>query len=733
MESNISRNYYPGIVALLLGSIALFIFLALWSYAPTDGGFSKTGTSAVLNSSGTLGAWLADFLLFFLGVCAWLVPIFLLYWSGILFFFEGTSLGYDFYWRLLAWLIFLLSVATLLSLWTNAAESCYYPAVDTACRFGGWIGIKLSPWISNALGIRGGALTLIATMVIGLSWGLAFSWLYVIELIGTAVLWCFSLVQKILSVFFGKRNQYVNRYPRYDAFLNDPPVDNNNNDNALSDKDFVSSKQSSIFEHLRGYTLPPLDLLASGEHADPIVSGESEGMRDHLAALLKEYGVAAEVVSTVRGPVLTCFEVQPSPGVKARKITELASDLARSLAVSDVRVVELSPGKSTVSIEVPNRVRDTIYLRDLLDGPEWEEMSSPLSLALGSDVSGRPLVTALDRMPHLLVAGTTGSGKSVGLNAMLMSILYKATPKDVRFLLIDPKMLELPAYEGIPHLLSPVVTDMKQAVHALMWCVAEMDRRYQILAAAGVRDIVSFNQKIASREAMRGDGVSDHMPFIVVVIDEFADMMMMVGKRAEQLITRLAQKARAAGIHLILATQRPSVDVVTGLIKANISSRVAFKVSTKVDSRTVLDFNGAEALEGDGDMLCMGIFGHGLVRLHGAFIDNEEVYRVVSHHKQQSPTEYVAELAQPATGTATTRYSDGDGLIESDKDELYDEALHVILSTRRASSSWLQRRLSIGFNRAARLLDVMEAQGIVSAPKANGSREILVADNKEGS
>ncbi len=489
--------------------------------------------------------------------------------------------------------------------------------------------------------------------------------------------------------------------------------------------------------------LPDLSLLDPPE--PPSDKGFSQDelteMGDLLVRRLGEFGVEAEIVAINPGPVVTRFEIDPAPGVKVSRITNLAKDLARSLAVISVRVVEVIPGKSTVGIEIPNQYREMVRLSQILGSDAYTKDPSVLSLALGHDISGQSVCANLAKMPHLLVAGTTGSGKSVGVNAMILSMLYKARPDDLRLILVDPKMLELSIYEGIPHLLAPVVTDMKDAANALRWCVGEMERRYKLMAALGVRNLEGFNQKIREHEERREPIVDPTfvpsgfdpneaapelkvMPFIVVVIDEFADMMMIVGKKVDQLIARLAQKARAAGIHLILATQRPSVDVITGLIKANVPSRISFQVSSKIDSRTVLDQGGAEQLLGHGDMLYLPAGKPVPVRVHGAFVDDHEVHNVVNFWKVQGEPAYEEAIlnAQSAgEGEAQGSLIDGD----DEADPLYDEAVAFVTETRRASISAVQRKLKIGYNRAARMIEAMEAAGVVSEMGSNGSREVL--------
>ncbi|MFL1405230.1 DNA translocase FtsK 4TM domain-containing protein [Marinobacter sp. M1N3S26] len=505
-------------------------------------------------------------------------------------------------------------------------------------------------------------------------------------------------------------------------------------------------KQASLFEDLES-PIPPLTLLDPPEEHKG--QGYSEESLEHMSRMLEEkladFGVSVEVVEVNPGPVITRFEIKPAPGVKVSKISNLAKDLARSLAVLSVRVVEVIPGKSVVGIEIPNEKRDMVRLSEVLGAKVFTESSSALTLALGNDIGGNPMVANLSKMPHLLVAGTTGSGKSVGVNAMLISMLLKATPEDVRFIMVDPKMLELSIYEGIPHLLSPVVTDMKDAANALRWCVAEMERRYKLMANLGVRNVAGYNRKVKDARAAgeplldpfwKPDEYLDNdeqerpeletLPFIVVVIDEFADMMMIVGKKVEELIARIAQKARAAGIHLILATQRPSVDVITGLIKANIPTRISFQVSSKIDSRTVLDQGGAEQLLGHGDMLYLPP-GSGLpVRVHGAFVDDDEVHRIVNAWKARGEPEYVDDVLNGAEGESlpgVPTLSEGGG--DSEGDALFDEAVAFVTEGRRVSISSVQRKFKIGYNRAANLVDAMEAAGVVSPAGHNGAREVL--------
>ncbi|MFV1872113.1 MAG: DNA translocase FtsK [Oleiphilus sp.] len=506
-------------------------------------------------------------------------------------------------------------------------------------------------------------------------------------------------------------------------------------------------KQGSLFIASEG-PLPSLNLLDLAETNSNL--GYSKEMLEHLSRLLEEkladFGVKAEVVEVNPGPVITRFEIQPAPGVKVSKISNLAKDLARSLAVLSVRVVEVIPGKSVVGIEIPNEHREIVRFRSVLQSKEYDNSDSPVTLALGNDIAGDPVVVNLAKMPHLLVAGTTGSGKSVGVNSMILSMLFKAQPDEVRFIMVDPKMLELSIYDGIPHLLTPVVTDMKEAANALRWCVAEMERRYKLMAQMGVRNVAGFNRKVKEAEE-KGEPLLDPLwqpdlhvldeeqhrpelttlPFIVVIIDEFADMMMIVGKKVEELIARIAQKARAAGIHLILATQRPSVDVITGLIKANVPTRISFQVSSKIDSRTVLDQGGAEQLLGHGDMLYMPPGTSVPIRVHGAFVDDHEVHKVVDDWKQRGEPNYLEEVLSggDSSDPAVAAFADDGSSGGNEQDALFDEAIAFVTETRRVSISSVQRKLKVGYNRAANLVEAMEQAGVVSSAGHNGAREVL--------
>ena len=500
-------------------------------------------------------------------------------------------------------------------------------------------------------------------------------------------------------------------------------------------------RQTALFASLPDSALPPLHLLEEPQGEVELQSAETLDFTSRLIERkLMDFGIEVKVITALPGPVITRFELEPAAGVKGSQVANLSRDLARALSVVSVRVVETIPGKSYMGLEIPNPKRQIVYLSEILGSKVYADVHSPLAIALGKDIAGKPVVADLAKMPHVLVAGTTGSGKSVAINAMILSLLYKAEPDKVRLILVDPKMLELSVYEGIPHLLAPVVTDMRQAANALNWCVAEMERRYKLMSTFGVRNLAGFNQKL--REAQKeGTPLTnpftltpespeplDELPLIVVVIDELADLMMVVGKKVEELIARLAQKARASGIHLVLATQRPSVDVITGLIKANIPTRVAFQVSSKIDSRTILDQMGAEALLGQGDMLYQPPGTSYPQRIHGAFVADQEVHRVVEHLKSLGEPNYIEGILTNATEESGELAGSAEGGSESDP--LYDEAVAIVLKTRRASISAVQRHLRIGYNRAARLIEEMERAGLVSAMQSNGNREVLAPNNE---
>jgi len=635
---------------------------------------------------------------------------------------------------------------------------------------GGFIGKFIFSNLVLIFGLIGSLLFLIIFLIPSITLGLNISWSLLFSYLGKFILQSLSLIKTIFENVFSVLEKLFSAFLKglKNIIKNISNLTNKKNTNITNKK----LPKTPIKKSLETKTVPktqsvinlksdkpseenklsdtnkteddkPITKMPSTELLDRALDdGESlskedlESLSELLEIKLDEFGIEAEVVSVLPGPVVTRFEIQPAPGTKANKITNIAQDIARSLAVSSVRVVEVIEGKSVVGIEIPNTNRKMVRLKEILASSAFENSKSHLSLALGKDIAGKAVVVNLEKMPHLLVAGTTGSGKSVGINAMLLSLLFKSDPEDVRLILIDPKMLELSVYDGIPHLLTPVITDMSDAANGLRWCVAEMDRRYKLMSAMGVRNLASFNSAI--KEASdKGESIQnplkeneeeflEELPSIVVVVDEFADMMMLVGKKVEHLIARIAQKARAAGIHLILATQRPSVDVITGLIKANIPTRISFQVSTKIDSRTVLDQGGAEQLLGYGDMLYLPA-GQGVpARVHGAFVGDDEVHRVVDDWKKRGKPDYVDEITSDLQDTGPIPgWSNASGSGEED-DELYDEAVNFVIESRRASISAVQRKLRIGYNRAARLIESMEAAGLVSEMSSNGSREVLV-------
>jgi S-DNA-T family DNA segregation ATPase FtsK/SpoIIIE len=728
-----------------------FALLALWSYSPDDKGFGKLGNVPVANYAGTFGAWFADFLHFFLGHAAWVVPLLLIAWGvrAILISVEQSSLRTGL--GIAASCVLLCAVATQMEWWGGWSPHCVREGLNLPCGSGGWLGIWLLPPLFNAFGLQGTQFVLWTTAIVCLSVSTGFSWLALADIIGAAILRaCAAMLQNLRETApTGIYREGRSFKPAMAGSAGRRHIDPNINIDGVQPT--ARQEPTGLWQGMTSRTstdntlhAPGTDLLSPNEQT---VDDDFEGghTQEQLTSLLTEYGVAAEVVSYSRGPVITRFEVEPKAGVKASRISALSTDIARSMRVAHVRVVEVSPGKSTVGIEVPNKRRSAIGLRSLLDSELWHDSRSALSLALGVDIEGNPVIAQLDDMPHLLVAGTTGSGKSVSINSMLLSILYKASPEEVRLLLVDPKMLELSIYEGVPHLLAPVITDMRKASAALSWCVIEMDRRYRLLASLGVRDIRGYNDQILAAkqgkisldmafnhdDELSGEGAppaNEPLPFIVVVIDEFADMIMSTAKRSEEMIIRLTQKARAAGIHLILATQRPSVNVITGLIKANVPARLALQVASSIDSRTVLDQNGAEQLLGAGDMLYMRPGTQTPQRVHGAMVRDEEVHRVVEHYRSLAAPQYIDEVMSPNKAALNTAMHGGSEQPEGsadEEDEMYPQAVDIVLESGRASASLVQRRLRVGYNRAARLLDIMEQKGIVSGADSRGAREIL--------
>lgn len=748
-----------GILIGLMAACA-YIALALLTYSNGDPGWSSTGTGGeIKNAGGPAGAWLADVFFSLFGNLAYLFPLMLVYQIIVqLRDREGISLDPLILLLRFVGLCLVMVSCTGIAVMQYGMESSGLPFSN-----GGWLGLEVANAVEGAFGYIGGVLLLLAMCLFGLTIFIDISWFAVMDFIGLTVLKSIDYVKHRFVILRAnldekrqareavkERREAVKAQTKIQEKRIPPTISAPKKPVQVSQR-VHKEKQQSLFDDgpVEG-RLPPIKLLdPATKNSDKGYSEESlEAMSRLLEIKLKDFGVIAEVVAVLPGPVVTRFEIQPAAGVKVSKITNLAKDLARSLAVSSVRVVEIIQGKSVVGIEIPNEFREIVRLSEIIASEAYEKARSPLTLALGHDISGEAVVADLAKMPHLLVAGTTGSGKSVGVNAMLISMLYKATPEEVRLILVDPKMLELSVYEGIPHLLTPVVTDMKDAATALRWCVGEMERRYKLMAALGVRNIAGYNKKV--RDAIKaGSPIADplwnpeadlmnesssaptleSMPFIVVVIDEFADMMMIVGKKVEQLIARIAQKARAAGIHMILATQRPSVDVITGLIKANVPTRMAFQVSSKIDSRTILDQGGAEQLLGHGDMLFLPPGTSMTVRVHGAFIDDHEVHKVVADWKKRGQPDYLDDIFSddvqsiPVPGYSTDGGEGGGS--DEESDPLYDEAVAFVTESRKASISSVQRKLRIGYNRAARLIEQMEASGVVTAMSSNGNREVL--------
>ncbi len=743
-----------------LVSIALYLTLALVSFSPDDPGWTYTGSGGmVANLVGLSGAWIADVFLFFFGFLSYLFPMMLAYQAWVIF--RDKEVEGEFSWPLFIFR----GVGLFLTIFAGtaiAAMHFYGFGIDFREGAGGILGAEAADLLVPMFSYVGTTLLLLALFLFGLTAFLDISWMRVMDNTGRLSLrfavaantFAHKLITRIreqaeIRKTAEHRREALEAHVEKKQQRATPVIEPPKPKPVQESKRVVREKQGNLFKISAVDGLPALHLLDDEDTSSGkgYSAEDLEAMSRLLELKLKDYGVDAEVVAVFPGPVITRFEIQPAAGVKVSRISGLAKDLARSLAVISVRVVEVIPGKSVVGIEIPNVDREIVKMSEVLKSGAYDASSSPLSMALGHDISGQPVVEDLAKMPHLLVAGTTGSGKSVGLNAMIISILFKASPEDVRMIMVDPKMLELAVYEGIPHLLTPVVTDMKDAANALRWCVAEMERRYRLMAAMGVRNVGGFNRKVKEAQKL-GEPLTDPLwqpdplldaedqqapeletlPFIVVVIDEFADMMMIVGKKVEELIARIAQKARAAGIHLILATQRPSVDVITGLIKANVPTRIAFQVSSKVDSRTILDQGGAEQLLGHGDMLYLPAGSPLPVRVHGAFVDDDEVHRVVESWKELGEPNYLESILDGASDTAMlpgVAGSGGDDESAEDSDPLYDEAVQFVTESRRASISAVQRKLRIGYNRAARMIEAMEQAGVVSEMNSNGSREVI--------
>ena len=734
-------------ILIALGGVALFLFIALWSHHPSDPGWSHTGSDAAIrNHGGIVGAWIADIALHLFGRFAYVFPLMIAFAGWIAFRDRDDDIRWDYFYLSVRAIGFALTLAMGCGLiWVRTRQQLG----ELPHHMGGILGDVVGGISFTVFGELGGTLLMLALFLTGLTLFTGLSWLWLIETLGRLTLRGFAHAQVwrefLLDYVRGqlaKRERVASvkeevfKLEQREPLVIEPVVTE-----IATGERIEKERQTSLFEVPADAALPPLNLLDDPLVASGGYSNEAlDAMSRQVELKLRDFGIEVEVVAVRPGPVITRFELMPAPGVKASRITNLSKDLARSLSTISVRVVEVIPGKSVIGLEIPNERREIVSLSEILNSQQYERSSSKLSLSLGKDIGGQPVVVDLARMPHLLVAGTTGAGKSVALNAMILSLLYKSTATDVRLIMIDPKMLELSVYEGIPALLAPVVTDMKEAANALRWCVAEMERRYRLMAALGVRNISGFNRKVeeASKAGnpildplfvaqLEGDEAQPltSLPYIVVIVDELADMMMTVGKKVEELIARLAQKARAAGIHLILATQRPSVDVITGLIKANIPSRIAFQVSSRVDSRTILDQMGAENLLGHGDMLYLPPGTAVPQRVHGAFVSDQEVHKVVSQLKDSGAPEYIDDVLSGPNDIADAAIPGLDDDATDELDELYDKAVRIVTETRRASISGIQRRLKIGYNRAARMVEEMERAGVVGELQSNGSREVL--------
>jgi len=742
---------------------ALFFLIALLTFSNEDAGWTHSGAvQTVTNACGVFGAWLADFSLSFLGLVAYLLPVFIL-WHGYLLS-NRRRISQE---KLTLFLQWAGTFATLISGTALASLYLLRIKVELPGSSGGIVGQEISDALLVVLGNSGTTLFLLVIFLSGITLATQISWIAIIDWIGRYTVFFFRVIAHAAS---GLRHEqpiqsaptpssvvtFDKKEPKKISLAKPAPVSMSvvaalspiiEKDFDHKDKLSLPNKKTQRLAMADENALPALALL---DNRDTRVKGYTQTDLEEMSRLvehiLQDFNVIVEVVGVVPGPVITRFELLPAAGIKVSRISTLSKDLARALSVTSVRIVEVIPGKSVIGLEIPNREREMVTLRELLSSSAFEKSKSLLTLAMGKDSSGNPLVADLGKMPHALVAGTTGSGKSVAINTMILSLLYKSTPEQVRLIMIDPKMLELSVYEGIPHLLTPVVTDMKEASNALRWAVGEMERRYKLMSKMGVRNLAGFNQLLADAEA-RGETIRDPMfqltrpleegeefpslsrlPSIVIVIDELADMMMIVGKKVEELIARLAQKARAAGIHLILATQRPSVDVLTGLIKANVPTRISFQVSSRIDSRTILDQGGAEALLGNGDMLFLPSGTSIPIRAHGAFVDDHEVHRVVEFLKQTAPPNYLDEITKESFDNADGfggGSANGGGNDDAENDALYDEAVQFVTESRKASISSVQRRFKVGYNRAASMIEAMETAGVVSAAESNGTRVVL--------
>ncbi|MBK9130859.1 MAG: DNA translocase FtsK 4TM domain-containing protein [Gammaproteobacteria bacterium] len=733
----------------VLGAIAIYMLLSLVTYSNDDPGWSySTSPDHVANAGGFVGAWLASVLLHLFGYFAYLFPILIAY-GGWLSYRGWPESESPFALRryLFTGIGFVLTILAgdgIAALHFGLGHDPH----PTDSGPGGILGSVLSTSLITPFSFIGTTLFLLALFMTGVTLATGLSWFALMDRVGAATMSLAGRLQDLIGQWREQQSVRELRQQRSEAVREEQELKKTRVPPRIEpvirqiepSERVEKERQVTLFTSPANGELPPLSLLDAAQPSQHALSTATlEAMSRQVEIKLQDFGIEAQVVAVNPGPVITRFELQPAPGVKVSQISNLSKDLARALSTVSVRIVDVIPGKSVIGLEIPNEHREIVRLSEILQSRQYDEAASPLSLALGKDISGNPVVVDLARMPHLLIAGTTGSGKSVAVNAMILSMLYNASPSEMRMIMIDPKMLELSIYEGIPHLLTPVVTDMKEAAGALRWCVAEMDRRYALMAHLGVRNIANYNRKVAAAIEEKQplpdpftkvpEGTEpatlQPIPYVVVVIDELADMMMIVGKKVEQLIARLAQKARASGIHLVLATQRPSVDVITGLIKANIPTRIAFQVSSKIDSRTILDQMGAESLLGHGDMLYLPPGTSVPTRVHGAFVDDHEVHKVVDFLKKSGEPEYIDDLLHAGD-------SDGEGggngygdEENGETDPLYDQAVRIVTESRKASISGVQRRLKIGYNRAARMVEEMEKAGIVGPLESNGSREVF--------
>ena len=712
-------------VLLFSFSTSLYIYLTLTTYHKYDRSWINSSNSELQNLGGLFGSYLSETLYFLFGQGSFLIPLIIIF-SAMLLYNKGRhDEKYNNYLRYMGYFLFLLGSCALLSIHSLFID------IDLEAGPGGLFGDFIATVLTRSFGVIGATILLATFFISGLTLWLRLEWIYITEVIGGYGIKLkdilFSYLKKLFLYLFKDTNAInLNKDTEFKKKLkklekvNDIKIEPEVKVTKFSDR-VNKEKQISLFESSSSSKLPPLSILNDPDEQFSSYSEETlKTLSKLLEIKLEDYGVKANVVAVHQGPVITRFELEPEAGVKAGKITNLSKDLARALSVTNVRVVEVIPGKNVIGIEIPNENKQIVRLSEIIKSEQFEKSNSKLTIGLGKDISGSPVMTDLAKMPHLLVAGTTGSGKSVAVNSMILSLIYKSSPEHVRMIMIDPKMLELGIYDGIPHLLTPVVTDMNLAANALTWCVKEMERRYKLLAKYSVRNIEGFNSKISNDKTIE----EEYLPQIVIVVDEFADLFFVVGKRIEELIARLAQKARAAGIHLILATQRPSVDVITGLIKANIPSRIAFQVSSKTDSRVILDQGGAENLLGNGDMLYLESGKMIPERIHGAFVSDKEVKDVINYLKEGIKNEYLEEILENVSGDLKSLYQDKNSNDDND-DELYKDAVNIVIESDKASISYLQRRLKIGYNRAARMIEAMEETGIVTAIQKNGTRNVI--------